>query len=156
MKFFQNIFGSKQEEEYSEIKLTEPSEFQQQQWSALYLTNMETSLSELKIILGEFLEFKDTGIFETVLAPNNKISVLNAINPGIFSNNEVTGIVVLINATSFSEYADKLLQELYRVISVVAKHNPGVSIGESPQQNFSTDELESWLKNQRDRYFFID
>lgn len=156
MKFLQSILCFKDEVECADVILEAPVEIQKQQWSALYLTGMELTLSELRNILENILNFNDSGLFEKTLAMDNKISVLNAFNPGYFTEENISGVVVLINATSFSEYADKLLQELRQVISLIIKHNPGVSIGESPNHSFSSNELESWFKAQRDRYFFIE
>lgn len=160
MRFLQNIFAAKaapEAIETSEVLLSAVPEFEKQQWSALYLTEIELSLADLKALLQDRISFNESeAIFCKEIAPENKISVLNAINPGTFTVENVCGVVILINATSFSEHADTLLKELYGIVTLIVKHYPGVAIGASPKTSFSSEQLEGWLKQQRDRYFFID
>lgn len=157
MKVVKKLLGFAEDAgEVDQILVSEPPEIQKEQWSALYVTNIETDLAGLDALLSSKLQFTQNQIFEKVLAPGNKISVLNALNPGVFGSDEVLGVVLLINATSFSEFANILLKELYDLVVILVKHHPGAYIGELPNQNFSSEQLEAWLKSQRDKYFFID
>lgn len=158
MKILQDIqkMFAKKEESLSEIMLAETPEFEKYQWSALYLTNIDSSLTELKQILSGKFRYTEDNIFTNELTQNDKISVLNAINPGTFVQEAVSGIVILVNATSFSDNADLLLKELYHTVIMVTKAHPGVIIGANPLEPFSAEDLEAWLKRERNRYFFIE
>lgn len=156
MKFVKNIlgFGNNAEPELDVI-VDDMPEVVKEQWSALYITGITTDLNQLKNILKDNLVFKN-GIFENILSENNKISVLNAINPGTFSEAPICGVVILVNASSFSEYADILLKEIYNISCKIIRHFPDASLGAKPNQGFSSDEFTNWLKQERDRYFFIE
>lgn len=156
MKFLRNIFSAPVDEVSHEVLLSETHEVPEEQWSALYITNLNTDLVSIKNILSGKLDFVENQTFVRELAPNNKISVLNAVKPGFFDGGQVLGVVVLINATSFSKHADSLLKELYNIVMLIIKHNPDGHIGDNPQKNLSYEELETWLKKQRSRYFFIE
>lgn len=157
MKLLNKLLGIRDqgEKENLDVILDTVPEIEKEQWSALYVTGIQTNLSELQSMFSENM-ILNNNILENKLAKGNCISVLNAVNPGTFDDSPVHGVVVLINATSFSEYADILLRELRRAIIKLTTQFPAALIGNKPNLAFNSDELEGWLKQERDKYFFID